>query len=202
VSPNWPTEDGTARQPSIDSSILSAIEHRDSFAERLGLLQTGVVDIHTEHVILHLLTFDETQRILRFQHGPDEPWATGYPSEEQVDYLTAYLVELRGTRPANYWQSQLRRRRDGLVIGGAGVTGPPDARGSVVIGYEIDPTVPDDDFGVEIVDALLDVAEEMDARRAVTSTRVNDIVRQNAYLRAGLTETSRSGAIIHFAIDF
>jgi len=160
------------------------------------------VDIHTDNVILHLLTFDETERILRFQHDDGELWAPGYPSMEQIDYLQAYLVELRSANPGAYWQSQLRRRRDGLVIGGAGVTGPPDARGAVVIGYEIDPTVPEEDFGVEVVDALLDVAVEMGAARATTSSRRNDPVRQHSYLRCGLHETSRSSGVIHFAIDF
>ena len=160
------------------------------------------MDIHTNNVTLHLLTFEETERILRFQHPSDEPWATGYPSTEQIDYLQSYLIELRSANPGAYWQAQLKRRRDGLVIGGAGVTGPPDARGAVVIGYEIDPSVPEEDFGVEIVDALLDVAIEMGAARATTSTRRNDPIRQHAYLRSGLHETSRSSGVIHFAIDF
>jgi RimJ/RimL family protein N-acetyltransferase len=159
------------------------------------------VDIHTKNVTLHLLSFEEADRVLRFQHRDDEPWAPGYPSVEQVDYLQAYLVELRSPHPDSYWQSQLRRRRDGLVIGGAGVTGPPDERGSVVIGYEIDPSVPEEGFGPEIVGALLDVAEEMGATRATTATRSNDPVRQHAYLLSGLHETSRGSGIVHFAID-
>lgn len=165
------------------------------------LRQTGGVDIHTTNVTLHLLSYEEADRVLRFQHRADEDWATGYPSVEQVDYLQAYLLELRGPQPSAYWQSQLRRRRDGLVIGGAGVTGPLDARGGVIIGYEIDPSVPEEGFGPEIVGALLDVAREMGARRATTSTRANDPVRQDAYLRSGLSETSRTESQVHFAID-
>jgi RimJ/RimL family protein N-acetyltransferase len=159
------------------------------------------VDIHTDNVSLHLLTYEETERILRFQHSDLDPWAPGYPSTEQVDYLEAYLIELRSARPGAYWQSQLRRRRDGLVIGGAGVTATTDSKSSVVIGYEIDPTVPEEGFGVEIVGALLDVAREMGASRATTSTRRDDPVRQHAYLLSGMRETSRSDGIVHFAYD-
>ena len=160
------------------------------------------MDIHTNRVTLHLLTYDEADRILRFQHPDDEPWAAGYPSIEQVDYLQAYLVELRSAKPGSYWQSQLRRRSDGLVIGGAGVTLLNDARGSAVIGYEIDNTVPEEGFGVEIVEALLDVAEGMGALRATTSTRRNDPVRQHAYLLAGMQETARADGVVYFAMDY
>jgi RimJ/RimL family protein N-acetyltransferase len=159
------------------------------------------VDIHTTNVTLHLLSYEEADRVLRFQHRADENWATGYPSVEQVDYLQAYLLELRGPMPSSYWQSQLRRRSDGLVIGGAGVTGPPDSRGAVTIGYEIDPSQPEEGFGPEIVRALIDVARGMGARRATTSTRANDPVRQDAYLQAGLSETSRTDSVVHFVID-
>ena len=160
------------------------------------------MDIHTTNVTMHLLSYEEAARVLRFQHPATESWAPGYPSVEQVDYLQAYLLELRGPKPASYWQSQLRRRRDGLVIGGAGVTGPLDSRGGVIIGYEIDPSVLEEGFGPEIVGALLDVARGMGARRATTSTRADDPVRQDAYLRSGLLETSRTGSQVHFAIDF
>jgi RimJ/RimL family protein N-acetyltransferase len=160
------------------------------------------VDIHTTNVTLHLLSYEEAARVLRYQHPASELWATGYPSVEQVDYLQAYLLELRGPKPSSYWQSQIRRRRDGLVIGGAGVTGPVDVRGAVIIGYEIDPTVPEEGFGPEIVGALLDVARGMGARRATTSTRATDPVRQEAYLRSGLLETTRTASQVHFAIDF
>lgn len=153
------------------------------------------------HVTLHLLSYEEAEKILRLQHDDEVRWAAGYPSTEQLDYLQAYLVELR-TAPARYnWQSQLRRRSDGLVIGGAGVSGPPDDRGAVAIGYEIEPSLPDEGFGGQIVGALLDVATGMGAQRAVTSTRLNDPIRQLAYLEAGLNETSRSADGIRFEVD-
>jgi RimJ/RimL family protein N-acetyltransferase len=159
------------------------------------------VDIHTDHVTLHLLTFDEAERILRLRHPDDEPWAPGYPSIEQRDYLQAYLVELRTGRAADNWQAQLRRTTDGLVIGGAGVTGPPDARGSVIAGYEIEPTLPDEGFGAEIVGALLEVARQMGARRVTTSTPLLDPLRQDAYRRCGFAETSRSSGGVHLAVN-
>lgn len=159
------------------------------------------MDVHTEHVTLHLLSFEETERILRRNPRAGDVWASGYPSIEQVDFLQAYLVELRTARAGTHWQAQLRRRSDDLVIGGAGVTGPPDARGAVTIGFEIDPSLPDEPYGHEIVLALLDVARDMEARRVTTSTRSDDPGRQDSYRRAGLIETSRTVDGVSFAID-
>lgn len=164
------------------------------------MAHTGVVDIRMPNVSLHLLTFEETERILRFQLLPGETWAPGYPSVEQRDYLEAYLVELRSPRSDTKWQAQLRRGSDGLVIGGAGVTGPPDERGSVVVGFEVDRTVIDEDYGVEIVEALLRVARDMGATRAHTSAPIGD-ARDLAYLRNGFVETSRDLGSAYFAID-
>ena len=61
--------------------------------------------------------------------------------------------------------------------------------------------MPDEDLRVEIVGALLDVARGMGARRVTTSTPRNDPTRQDAYLRAGLAETSRTEGAVHFAAD-
>jgi RimJ/RimL family protein N-acetyltransferase len=164
-------------------------------------MHTGLVDVQTKQLVLHELTAEETQRVLRRERAADEVWAPGYPTSEQVDYLEAYLVELRTTRPGTQWQSQMRRRVDGLVIGGAGVTGPPNAEGELVVGYEIDATAPDEDYGVEVVAALLHAAREMGGRRAITSTPLFDVVRQDAYLRNGFTMTRQDDASAYFEIE-
>lgn len=163
---------------------------------------TGAVDLETPKLVLHQLTLDETQQILRRQKPDGQVWAAGYPSIEQVDYLEAYIVEVRSPDHDSKWQSQLRRRSDGLVIGGAGVTGPVDDRGAIVIGFEVDPSVPDDDYGPEIVEALLAVARGMGAVRAMSSTRIGDELRLGAYRRCGFSETIRDESVyVERAID-
>lgn len=139
--------------------------------------------------------------MLRRQPLDDETWAPGYPSLEQVDYLEAYLVELRASKPDTKWQAQIRRRSDGCAIGGAGVTGPPDATGAVVVGFEVDPTAGGEDYGVEIVSALLSVARGMGARRAVTSTPPADGIRPRAYLLNGFEVTDREVGAVHFTAE-
>ena len=131
------------------------------------------------------------------QRLPDENWAPDYPSFEQIDFLEAFVLEAHSPHPKYYWQSQLRRRIDGLVVGGAGVTGPPDTEGAVVIGYELAGGLPDELHGVDIVTALIGVAREMEAARVTATVFDDDAVRLRVYLDAGLNEVRREGRVVH-----
>jgi len=155
------------------------------------------VDIRAGQLELHLLTADDAERVLRRQPRAGERWAIDYPSFEQLDYLRAYLVELESAHPENFWQSQLRRRIDGLVVGGAGVTGPPDEQGAVVIGYELAAEVSDSLHGTDIVLALIEVARGMGARRVTTNVFDDDQVRRHVYFAAGLSESRRDGRVVY-----
>jgi RimJ/RimL family protein N-acetyltransferase len=155
------------------------------------------VDVRAGELDLHLLTVEETERVLRRQRLAGEAWAAGYPSFEQIDFLEAYLVEARSAHPSHFWQAQLRRRVDGLVVGGAGVTGPPDGEGAVVIGYELAGGLSDEVHGVGIVTALVGVAREMTASRVTATIFDDDAVRRRVYLGAGLNEVRRDGRVVH-----
>lgn len=158
------------------------------------------MDVHAGQLDLHLLTLEEAERLVHRQRLAHETWAPGYPSFEQIDYLEAYLLELSSPHPKDYWQAQLRRRIDGLVVGGAGVTGPPDAGGAVVIGYELTAGMPDELYGVDILRALIGVARTMGANRVTASMGENDDRRQ-IYLEAGLDEVRRAHRVVHFGHD-
>jgi RimJ/RimL family protein N-acetyltransferase len=155
------------------------------------------VEIRAGQLELHLLTADEAERVIRRQRLPAEKWASDYPSFEQIDFLEAYLVEAQSAQPRYYWQAQLRRRIDGLVVGGAGVTGPPDADGAVVIGYELAGGLSDQLHGVDILKALIQVARDMEATRVTATVFDSDAVRRQVYLDAGLNEVRHEGRVVH-----
>ncbi len=155
------------------------------------------MDVIAGQVILHPLAADEVERVLRRRPAPGEKWAVDYPSDVQVDYLQAYLIEARSPQHDWYWQSQVRRRIDGLVVGGAGVTGPPDETGAVVIGYELAAEMSDSVHGVDIVKALIEIARGMGARRVTTDVFDDDQVRRHVYFAAGLTEELRDGRVVY-----
>jgi hypothetical protein len=155
------------------------------------------VDVVAGELVLHPLTADEAERVLNRQLVPGEKWASEYPSVVQADFLAAYAIEARSPQHAWHWQSQVRRRSDGLVIGGAGVTGPADERGSVIIGYELVGELSDAVHGVEVVRALIEIAREMGARRVSTDVFEDDQVRRHVYFGAGLSEVSRDGRVVY-----
>lgn len=155
------------------------------------------MDARAGQLELHLLTVEEAERVVHRQRLANETWAADYPSFEQIDFLEAYLVEARSPHPKDYWQAQLRRRIDGLVVGGAGVTGPPDAEGAVVIGYELAGGLSDELHGVDVVKALVGVARDMKAERVTATVFDNDTVRRQVYLDAGLNEVRRDGRVVH-----
>jgi hypothetical protein len=159
------------------------------------------MDVRAGELDLHLLTAEEAQLILQNRPGPTEVWATDYPSVEQVDFLEAYVLEARSADRAHHWQSQLRRRSDGLVVGGAGVDGPPDAHGAVVVGYQLCGGLSDALHGRDIVLALVDVARDMGARSVTSNVFDDDLLRRQVYLDAGLTETRHEGRVLHLARD-
>lgn len=155
------------------------------------------MDVIAGQVVLHPLTVDEVERVLRRQPAPGEKWSADYPSAVQVDYLQAYLIEARSPRHEWYWQAQVRRRIDGLVVGGAGVTGPPDEQGAVVVGYELVGEMSDSVHGVDIVKALLEIARGMGAQRVATDVFDDDQVRRHVYFGAGFTEVRRDGRVVY-----
>ena len=135
--------------------------------------------------------------MLRRQLVPGEKWAADYPSDVQVDYLQAYLIEARSPQHDWVWQAQVRRRIDGLVVGGAGVTGPPDDQAAVVIGYELAAEMSDAVHGVDIVRALIDVARDMGAERVTTDVFDDDQLRRHVYFGAGFSELRRDGRVVY-----
>ena len=155
------------------------------------------MDVVAGQLVLRELTADDAERIVRGQRLPGEEWAAEYPSLVQLDYLEAYAIEARSRHPEHHWQSQIRRGSDGLVVGGAGVTGPPDELGAVVIGYELVSTLGDAVRGVDIVRALIDIARRMGAKSVTTNVFDDDQVRRHVYFGAGLTEVQRDGRVVY-----
>lgn len=159
------------------------------------------MELRAGQLDLHLLTVEETERILRGQVVPGERWARGYPSAMQLDYLRAWAIEARSPNREQHWQGQVRRRSDGVVVGGAGITGPVDAEGAVVIGYELVSEANDAMSGVDVVRALLGLARGMGATRATSDVFANDQLRRHVYFAAGFTESRREGRVVFLAAD-
>ena len=160
------------------------------------------MDVETEHLRLHPLQTEEAARIVRQDKRPGEHWASGFPTIEQVDFLTAFISDTAARRdPGAFGLFIVVRREDDLVIGGAGFFGPPDEFGAVEIVVELDRSMRGHGYGPQVIAALVEIARSNDADFVITSTSVGNVSGQHAIEQGGLAEVVRDESIVHYALD-
>lgn len=160
------------------------------------------MDVESEHLRLHPLTVDEAARIVRQDRRAGELWARGFPTLEQVDFLTAFIADSAARRdPGAFGLFIVVRREDSLVIGGAGFFGPPDEFGAVEIVVELDRSVRRLGYGSQVIASLVDIARANGADYVITSTSVGNVSGQHAIEQGGLAEVVRDESIVHYAVD-
>lgn len=160
------------------------------------------MDVESERLRLHPLEVVEAARIVRLDRRPGELWASGFPTMEQLDFLTAFISDSAARRdPGAFGLFLVIRREDGLVIGGAGFFGPPDEFGAVEIVVELDRTVRRLGYGSEVIAELIGIAGRNGADFVITSTSVANTAGQHAIEHGGLVEVVRDESIVHYAVD-
>jgi RimJ/RimL family protein N-acetyltransferase len=161
-----------------------------------------IMDVDSAHLRLHRLSVDEAARIVRHERRQGELWASGFPTFEQIDFLTAFIADSAARRdPGAFGLFVVTRIEDGLVMGGAGFFGPPDEFGAVEIVVELDASVRRLGYGSEVIALLIDLARENGADFVITSTSVHNVAGQHAIEHGGLTEVVRDESIVHYAVD-
>ncbi len=87
-------------------------------------MTTERADLHTERLVLHPMTREEAERVVRRRPGPGDRWGPGYPDAMDVRGAQV-LLAASGTdgdhRPVGNYE--IRRRDDGRAIGGIGLDG-------------------------------------------------------------------------------
>ena len=97
----------------------------------------------------------DAHAVLSGVRRPD--WAIDYPTEG--DIVIAGLIARNSTaRTDSYTHYKITLRAMGQVIGGCGFLGPPDAAGSVEIGYGLVPSERGKGIATEAVKGLLEAA--------------------------------------------
>lgn len=160
------------------------------------------MDVESEHLLLHALQVDEAARIVRYERRPGELWAAGFPTVEQVDFLTAFIADSAARRdPGPFGLFLVVRREDRFVMGGAGFFGPPDEFGAVEIVVELDRSMRRLGYGTEVIATLVAHARSNGADYVITSTTVGNVAGQHAIEQGGLAEVVRDESIVHYAVD-
>ena len=160
------------------------------------------MDVESSNLLLHPLEVDEAARIVRQDRRPGELWASGFPTLEQVDFLTAFIADSAARRdPGAFGLFLVIRREDRLVIGGAGFFGPPDEFGAVELVVELDRSIRRLGYGSEVIESLIGIARRNGADFVITSTSVTNLPGQHAIENGGLVEVVRDESIVHYALD-
>lgn len=160
------------------------------------------MDVETDYLRLHPLDVEEAARIVRQDKRAGERWASGFPTIEQVDFLTAFISDSAARHdPGAFGLFLVVRRDDDLVMGGAGFFGPPDEFGAVELVVELDRSVRGHGYGPQVIAALVGIARANGADFAITSTSVGNVAAQHAIEQGGLGEVVRDESIVHYALD-
>lgn len=145
--------------------------------------------VQTSRLTLESLTSEQWVAVAE---GRMVDGAPDYPTEG--DLVAAALVAA-GDWPAGDWGPlQVRRISDGLVIGGVGCKGEPDADGRVEIGYGLVPSARGHGYATEALDGLLVWLRDGGVHEVVAECDENNLASMAVLRRCHFTETSRLDA--------
>ena len=118
--------------------------------------------LRTSRLTLATLTGEEWSDIL---DGRSDRWAPGYPTEGDV--VVARLIASGDWAHDEWGPLQVRRREDGLAIGGVGCKGAPDEAGRVEIGYGLAESARGQGYATEAVLGLIDWLRDQGVREVI-----------------------------------
>jgi RimJ/RimL family protein N-acetyltransferase len=157
------------------------------------------VDFPTARLILHPVDEVEARRIRDGAPHPGDRWAADYPFDGDLAAIGSLLraSEQNGDqRPFGYYQ--LRRRSDGLAVGGVGFKGPPDA-GVVEVGYGLAPSARGQGCAAEALQALLHIAADLGVATIRADTEPDNAASRRTLERVGFTELPAGPGLRHYA---
>ncbi|MEU0989492.1 GNAT family N-acetyltransferase [Streptomyces sp. NPDC005953] len=120
-----------------------------------------MADLITTRLLLHPLSIDEARRLVESTPQGEDHWEAGYPTDGNVTGARMFLDNCARTgdvRP--YGRYEIRRADNGRAIGGVGFHGPPNAVGTVTIGYGLAPSAQGKGYASEALRGLLAAARD------------------------------------------
>ena len=103
--------------------------------------------ISTSRISLEPISPALARRIVDRDERPDDHWHPEYPFADELDPLQG-LADSKEADPA-FTLYLLRRRSDGLAVGGFGFFGPPGEDGRIEFGYGLVPSARGDGLATE-----------------------------------------------------
>ena len=144
--------------------------------------------IETERLRLPVLTLVDCRDLDEAEHRRPE-WAVGYPTPEDVGIARRMLA---ADVDGHAWGLRRILLRDGTVIGGIGIFGPPDDEGAIGLGYGLASGARGLGYATEAVRGVLAWAAQQGARVARADTLRTNLPSQAVLARAGFTQSGTS----------
>ncbi|MFE6748212.1 GNAT family N-acetyltransferase [Kitasatospora purpeofusca] len=155
--------------------------------------------IETARLRLRLYTADEAERVAAGER-PGSGWSPGFPREDDRAVARMFLAAPR-TEPL-FEPQLIELLSNDQVIGGIGFFGPPDADGTVGLGYGVAPEVEGRGYATEALLALLHRGfAEGGVRRALADTTHGNTASQRVLEKAGLRRTSSDDELHYYTLE-
>ncbi|MFD7460645.1 MULTISPECIES: GNAT family N-acetyltransferase [unclassified Streptomyces] len=158
-------------------------------------------DLVTARLVLHPMTISEAEHVVAGEPGSGDRWAPGYPTDGDVSAAKRFLGTCADTGdPQPFGTYEIRRREDGLAIGGLGFHGPADENGSVTIGYGLIPSARGKGYAAEALRELLLFARSRGATCVKGDADHDNIASQYVMLAAGMRPAGQDERVRYFEI--
>jgi RimJ/RimL family protein N-acetyltransferase len=166
--------------------------------------QRGLVaSLDTERLTLRPFTRAEAEHVLAGDRT-GRRWTAGYPRDDDKDVARMYFDAHGDVAPDDTWFGPLQivRKDTGAVIGGIGFFGPPDATGTVTVGYGVAPEVEGYGYTTEALRALVGQARRSGrVRRIVADTAPGNRASERVLEKVGLQLVGSDDELRHHALD-
>ncbi|WP_019356177.1 GNAT family N-acetyltransferase [Streptomyces sp. AA1529] len=157
-------------------------------------------DLHTERLVLHPMTREEAERVVRRRPGPGDRWGPGYPDAMDVRGAQV-LLAASGTdgdhRPVGNYE--IRRRDDGRAIGGIGLDRAAGAADAVTVGYGLNASARGQGYAAEALRALLAFAWSQGVVRVEADADLDNLASQHVMAAAGMRPVGQDHRVRYFA---
>ncbi|WP_030660059.1 GNAT family N-acetyltransferase [Streptomyces rimosus] len=160
-------------------------------------------DLQTARLVLHPLTAAEAERLVARAPADGDRWAPGYPTDGDVKSANDFLGHCASTGdPQPFGDYEIRRRADGLAIGGVGFHRPPAADGSVTIGYGLVPAARGHGYAAEALRELLRLAQERGVTCVKGDADHGNTASQRVMAAAGMQPVGEDERVKYFEISW
>ncbi|WP_327111888.1 GNAT family N-acetyltransferase [Streptomyces sp. NBC_01341] len=139
--------------------------------------------------------------------GPGGPsaahWAPGYPDDGDRRAAGRLLRTCASVGdPGPFGAFEIRRRTDGLAIGGAGFHGAPDSEGRLTVGYGLIASARGFGYAAEALGALLSFARSRGVLSVKGDADLDNVASHRVMTSAGMRLVAVDDRLRHYRVDW